>query len=143
MFENIGPVAAASVMQEFMEDHGSELAPALKEKLRERLREISPVPKLLGGMEVLYVLATEKPLTTSAGREATFHALGIAATAVGTGQFGGAESRDRAWALASWAAHKLSPVGPEPAAPDVDPAYSTIEVESAPAPPPVLEQPPA
>lgn len=126
MFEDKGPVGAATVQQEYLEDYASKIDPDLKEKLREKNREISPVPKLLGGMEILYVIATEKPLSTVAGREATLQTLGTVATASAIGQFGGADIRDRAWALAAWAAYQLDPVGTEPAVPDVDPLYSTV-----------------
>jgi hypothetical protein len=142
MFADNGPVAAVNAMREFMEDHGSKIFAEVKEKLREKLREISPVPALLGGMEALYVIATEKPFSTAPGREATLQLLGIVATAVGTGQYGGIESRDRAWAIVAWAAHKLAPSGDEPPAPAVDAAFSTVApvvVDPAPAPPPEPE----
>lgn len=131
MFEDKGPVAAVNAMREFMEENASKIFVDVKEKLREKLREISPVPALLGGMEALYVIATEKPFTTTAGKEATLQVLGTVATAVGTGQYGGAESRDRAWAIAAWAAYKLSPSGTAPAAPDVDSAYTTVPRRTA------------
>lgn len=139
MFEDKGPVAAVNAMREFMEENASKIFADVKEKLRERLREISPVPALLGGMEALYVIATEKPLTTAAGKEATLQTLGTVATAVGTGQYGGADTRDRAWAIAAWAAHQLSPSGQEPPTPDVDPAYTT----TAPPPADPMAIPPA
>lgn len=136
MFDYQGPVAAVSSMQEFLEDFASKIFVDLKEKLREKLREISPVPALIGGMEVLYALATEKPLNTAPGREANLQALGLAATAVATGQYGGAEVRDRAWSIATWAANQISPSGAAPAVPAVDPAYTTVAVAPAPVPVP-------
>ena len=128
MFDYQGPVAAVSSMQLFLEDYAPKIFADLKDKLREKLREISPVPALIGGMEVLYALATEKPLNTAPAREANLQALGLAATAVATGQYGGAEVRDRAWAIATWAAHQISPSGTAPAVPGVDPAYTTVTV---------------
>lgn len=143
MFDYQGPVAAVSSMQEFLEDFASKIFVDLKDKLREKLREISPVPALIGGMEALYALATEKPLNTAPAREANLQALGLAATAVATGQYGGAEVRDRAWDIATWAAHQITPSGTTPAAPAVDPAYTTVSVVAAPPAPPAPEPAPA
>lgn len=143
MFADNGPVAAVNVMRDFMEDYASKIFADLKEKLREKLREISPVPALLGGMEALYVIAIEKPLNTAPGRDATLQALGVVATAVGVGQYGGAETRDRAWAIAAWAAHEVAPNGPAPVAPPVDPAYTTTAPQAVgPAPEPAPEPTP-
>lgn len=140
MFADNGPVAAVNAMRDFMEDHGSKIFADVKEKLREKLREISPVPALLGGLEALYVIATEKPFPTAPGREATLQMLGTVATAVGVGQYGGIESRDRAWAIAAWAAYKLDPSGVEPSVPAVDPAYTTVPATPVgPTPEPVPE----
>ena len=133
MFDYQGPVHAALALAEFREDYANKLPAAQNENLRELNREASSVPKLLGGMEVLYVVALEAPMSTVAARTANLQILGLVARAVAEGQYGGAESRDRAWLLATWAAHQLDPVGPAPALPDVSPQYTTI-VPLAPAP---------
>ncbi|WP_332657377.1 hypothetical protein [Brevundimonas sp.] len=137
MFDFQGPAFAVQKQREFMEDFATKLAVDQKIALRTLNAEISPVPLLLGGMEVLYVLATEKPPTTEAARAGVLQTLGVVATAIGNGQYGGPESRDRAWAMAAWAAHQVDPVGPEPEAPAVSPQYTTIapEVPPPPAPP--------
>ena len=129
MFDYQGPIFAANAMAEYREDHASKLPEDQNVKLRELGREISPVPKLMGSMEVLYVIAREKEPTTIAGRKALHETLGLVARAVAEGQYGGAETRDRAWEIVTWAAHQLEPTGSEPAAPDVDPAYTTIVPE--------------
>lgn len=133
MFDYQGPVQAHQAQRIFMEDYASVLPEVQKDQMRAANAEITPVPALLGGMEVLFVLAVEVPLATAPGRAAVLQTLGLSATAVGTGQYGGAEKRDRAWAIAAWAAHKIEPTDPAPAQPDVDPAYTTI-VPAEPAP---------
>lgn len=134
MFDYQGPIHAANVMAEFREDYASKLPADQNDKLRELGREISAVPKLLGGMEVLYVVAVEAPPSTIAARTALHQTLGVVSRAVAEGQYGGAEKRDRAWALATWAAHQISPSGDAAAAPDVDPDYTTVEPEAEPLP---------
>lgn len=136
MFDYQGPIFAANAMAEFREDFAAKLPAAQNEKLRELNREISPVPKLLGGMEVLYAVAVEAPPNTTASRAALHQRLGIVARAVAEGQYGGAETRDRAWAIVTWAAHQLAPTGDAPAQPDVAPEYTTI------APPAPIPSPP-
>ncbi len=126
MFECIGPVQAADAQRIYIDDHGSKIDPDLKAKIQAANRAISPFDTLLPGLELLYVVATEKVPTDAAAKTATLQTLGVVATRIGVGQYGGPAKRDRAWALADWAAWQLDPVGPEPAAPEVDPAYTTI-----------------
>lgn len=137
MFEYDGPIFAANTLAEFREDYASQLPEVQNEKLRELNREVSAVPKLLGGMEVLYVLASEGALLNETAQQALLTTLGVVSRAVAEGQYGGAESRDRAWSFATWAAYKLSPTGNEPIAPEVDPMYSTIPTEATVPVPPV------
>lgn len=137
MFDYQGPIFAANAMAEFRENQASKLPAAQNEKLRELNREISAVPKLLGGMEVLYAVAVEAPLSTAAARTATLETLGLVARAVAEGQYGGAETRDRAWAIVTWAAHQIAPTGDAPAQPDVAAEYTTIAPPApTPTPPP-------
>ena len=129
MFDYQGPVYAANQMAEFREDYAAKLPEAQNQKLRELNREISSVPKLLGGMEVLFAVAVEAPPSTIAARKALHETLGLVARAVAEGQYGGVETRDRAWALMAWAAHQIEPNAAEPAQPAVDPTYTTIQPE--------------
>lgn len=138
MFDYQGPVHASQALAEFREDYAGKLPPAQNEKLRELNREVSAVPKLLGGMEVLYVVALEAPMSTVAARTANLETLGLVARAVAEGQYGGADNRDRAWALVTWAAHKINPVGEAPADPAADPAYTTIAPVVQPVVPPPI-----
>lgn len=132
MFDYQGPVFAVNKLAEFREDYAEKLPAAQNEKLRELNREISSVPKLLGGMEVLYAVALEAPMSTIAARTANLQTLGLVARAVAEGQYGGADKRDRAWAMCNWAAHQLDPAGDGPAQLDVDPAYTTASPEPVP-----------
>lgn len=137
MFDYQGPVFAANRLTEFREDHAAKLPEAQNEKLRELNREVSPVPKLLGGMEVLYAVAVEAAPSTVAARKALHETLGVVSRAIAEGQYGGAEKRDRAWAIMAWAAHQIEPNAGEPAKPDVDPAYTTVPPEPVAPPMPV------
>lgn len=139
MFDYQGPVFAANSMAEFREDYAAKLPEAQNLKLRELNREVSSVPKLLGGMEVLFAVAVEKPLSTIAARKALHETLGLVARAVAEGQYGGVETRDRAWALVAWAAHQIEPNSVEPAQPEVAAEYTTIPPE--PIEPPVVPPP--
>lgn len=129
MFDYQGPVHAVNVMAEFREDFSTKLPEDQNEKLRSLNREISPVPKLMGGMEVLYVVAVEKAPSTIAARTALHNTLGVVARAVAEGQYGGADTRDRAWAVCAWAAHQLEPTGDAPEGAPVSPDYTTIVPE--------------
>lgn len=132
MFDYQGPVFAANALAEFREDYSSQMPEAQNTKLRELLREISPVPKLMGGLEVLYALVAEDAMTNEAATAAALEAVGLVARAVGEGQYGGAETRDRAWDIVTWAAHQLDPVGAEPAQPEVKTEYSTVSASPTP-----------
>ena len=136
MFDYNGPIAATNVQRTFLEDFGSKIPVAQKDALRTASHEISPVPALLGGMEVLFVLAVEISSLTGPTRAAVLATLGVVARAVAEGQYGGAEKRDRAYAIQDWAAHEISPAGTAPVKPDVDPLYTTIVPE------PVVPTPP-
>lgn len=129
MFDYNGPVAATNAQRDFLEDFGSKIPADQKEALRAASREISPVPALLGGMEILFVLATEITSLTEPTRAAILATLGVVARAVAEGQYGGVETRDRAYAIQDWTAHEIAPAGTAPAKPDVDPVYTTIAPE--------------
>ena len=135
MFEYESPVQAATAQREFMEDFGYKLPQEIRTKMREFNRSASPVPLLLGGMEVLFVVAREIPLDDDVNA-GVLDTLQLVATAVGTSQFGGADIATRAWAIAAWARNEITPTGGTQPAPDVDPAHTTIKPE--PVAPPVV-----
>jgi len=126
-----GPVASKTLLRQFLAAHAPALAEAQATKLWALDAEISPVPTLVDGMEVLLVQLLEQD-PGPALKTALLETLHNVATAVGIGQYGGAATRDRAWDIAAWAAYSLDPAGTEPPTPEVASQFTTIAPEPLP-----------
>lgn len=130
MLTHDSPVASANNLADYINAHVSGFPFSIQAKALEAVREVSPVVRLVKGMETLFAVVS---LETQPDREGALNALGSAAMQVAEGGFWG--KGDRAIKIMKFVRLELGewPEGLDaPEAPELDPDYV-----AAPAPDPI------